>query len=543
MNNAFRTLLLLVATCISAQAQTVGVQLHAAGATDDGYVLLAPIQYTRTYLMDKCGREVHRWTSAYKAGQAAYLLADGTLLRPGNATNTTFVAGGQGGIIEKIDWNGNVTWSYRLSSAAECQHHDVRILPNGNILALVWEAKTAAAAGRNAGLIGSATWSEKVVELQPVGTNQATVVWEWHAWDHLVQEADPAKANYAPVAQHPELLHVNYAATANNPDWLHLNSIDYNPALDQILLSSHGLDEVWVLDHGTTTAQAGGHSGGARGKGGDLLYRWGNPAAYGQGSTATQRFFGQHNAYWLPAGVPYAGSIQVFNNGLGRTGGNYSSVDVITPPETAPGVYAPALPYGPAALTTTYADANPTSFYAQNISGAQRLPNGNLMLCNGPAGRLSEVTSAGIKVWDYINPVGANGPVAQGSTATQNIVFRPPFYPNTYAAFTGRTLTPGAPIELNPTASTCSLVLAAAPAAAATAGLALFPNPAASSLTVQTSWPSYEVQVHNAAGQLVLRGSNLRQLSLSGWPAGLYVLRLRNADGTVVSRKFSVGVQ
>ncbi|SDY61515.1 aryl-sulfate sulfotransferase [Hymenobacter psychrophilus] len=543
-----RYLLLLLAALSGglppqAQAQqTVGVQLHAAGSTDDGYVLLAPIQYTRTYLMDKCGREVHGWNSAYKAGQAAYLLPDGTLLRAGAPANATFTAGGLGGIIEKIDWNGTVTWSYQISNTAECQHHDIRILPNGNILALVWETKTAAqvtAAGRNASQIGASNWSEKVVELQPVGTNQATVVWEWHAWDHLVQDQDPAKANYAPVAQHPELLNVNYGATANNPDWLHLNALDYNPDLDQILLSSHGLDEVWVLDHGTTTAQAAGHAGGTRGHGGDLLYRWGNPAAYGQGSAATQQLFGQHNAYWLPAGVPYAGSIQVFNNGQGRPAGKYSSVDVLTPPQTAPGVYAAGLPYGPNVLTTTYADPTPTSFYAQNISGAQRLPNGNLLVCNGPAGRVFEVTSTGAKVWDYINPVSATGPVAQGTTARQNVLFRAPFYPASYAAFSGRTLPPGAPLELNLTASSCSLVLGTATAAEA-AGLTLYPNPAASRLTIEAPWPAYEVQVRNLTGQLLQQGPNLRQLLVAGWPAGIYVLSVQAPDGTVLRRKFSV---
>ncbi|MBO2011325.1 aryl-sulfate sulfotransferase [Hymenobacter negativus] len=524
--------------------QTVGVQLHTAGSTDDGYVLLAPIQYTRTYLLDKCGRQVHSWNSAYKAGQAAYLLTDGTLLRPGAPPNTTFTAGGLGGIIEKIDWNGNVTWSYRISSATECQHHDIRILPNGNVLALVWETKTAAealAAGRTTNLIGSSTWSEKVVELQPVGTNQANIVWEWHAWDHLVQEADPARANYAPVAQRPERINVNYAATANQPDWLHLNAIDYNPALDQILLSSHGMNEIWIIDHSTTTAQAASSTGGGRGHGGDLLYRWGNPAAYSQGTTMAQRLFGQHNALWLPAGVPFAGNIQVFNNGQGRPGGNSSSVDVLTPPETAPGVYATALPYGPATLATTYAATPPTSLYAQNISGAQRLLNGNLLICNGPAGRLLEVTSGGTLVWDYINPVGSMGPVAQGATPTQNIVFRAPFYPSSYAAFTGRTLPPGAPLELNPTATSCSLLLATQPSAADEAKLQLYPNPAATKLTITVPWASYTVRVHNAAGQLVWQTPNGRELLVAGWPAGLYVLSVQATDGTVLRRKFSIG--
>lgn len=528
--------------------QTVGVLQHSAGSTDDGFVLLAPVSYTNTYLIDKCGREVHRWSSAYRAGQAAYLLPDGSLLRAGANTplNAAFNAGGRGGIIERMDWNGAVMWSYAISSASECQHHDIKALPNGNVLALVWELKTAAeaaAAGRNASQIGAATWSEKLVELRPIGSNQATVVWEWHAWDHLVQEADPAKANYAPVAQHPELVHVNYNASAAQPDWLHFNAIDYNPALDQILLSVHGLNEVWVIDHSTTTAQAASHSGGASAHGGDLLYRWGNPAAYAQGTAASQKLFGQHNAHWLEAGLPYAGSIQIFNNGQGRPGGNSSSVDVITPSVNAAGQYSGPLPYGPTALTATYADATPTSFFAMNISGAQRLPNGNLLVCNGPAGRVFEVTSQGNKVWDYLSPVGMSGPVAQGSTPTQNILFRAPFYASSYAAFAGRALLAGAPLEVNPSPASCALVLAAAPATPAME-LTVAPNPAHGRATVQLpavpGIPTATLAILDALGRTVrtqTAATNAKtDLDLTGLPAGLYAVRVQAGGSSATQR-------
>src|SRR4051812_48815313 len=90
---------------------TVG--LLQQGVNDQpGYVLFAPLGYTQTYLIDKCGYEVHSWPSTYKPGNSVYFLPDGNLLRTGNTQNTTFSGGGKGGIIEKIDWNGNVTWSY-----------------------------------------------------------------------------------------------------------------------------------------------------------------------------------------------------------------------------------------------------------------------------------------------------------------------------------------------------------------------------------------------------------------------------------------------
>ena len=58
--------------------------------------------------------------------------------------------------------------------------------------------------------------------------------------------------------------------------------------LDQIVLSNHNLSEIWIIDHSTTTLEAASHSGGNSGKGGDLLYRWGNPQAYDQGTGADQ---------------------------------------------------------------------------------------------------------------------------------------------------------------------------------------------------------------------------------------------------------------
>ncbi len=435
---------------------TIGLTQPDAGNLDNGYVVFAPISSTTTYLIDKCGKQVKNWTSTYRPGQSCYILPDGTLLRPGNANNATFNAGGSGGVIQKIDWNGNVTWTYTVSDATKCQHHDVKALPNGNVLVIAWESKTNTEAieqGRDPSLVPTTVWSEQILEIQPVGTTGGNVVWEWHLWDHLVQDFAPSKPNYGVVSANPQLLNLNYGASATNSDWIHLNSIDYNPTLDQILLSSHSFNEVWIIDHSTTTAQATTHMGGNSAKGGDILYRWGNHQAYNVGTTT--QLFKQHNATWVESGFPYQNQIMIFNNGNGRTGGNYSTVEIINPPVNGYN-YTSTLPYLPTATSWTYNAGNPNNLYAQNISGAQQLSNGNTLICNGPSGTFMEVNPAGTTVWKYTNPVASTGILTQGTAPSQNLVFRCSFYPKTYSGFTGKTLTATTTIETtNTNSSTC----------------------------------------------------------------------------------------
>ncbi len=521
--------------------QTVGLFTRAS-ASQDGYVLFSPITSNNTYLIDKCGKSVHTWTGTRKPGQSVYLQEDGSLLRPAAANNTTFNAGGSGGIIERYDWNGNKTWGYTISSASECQHHDVCQLPNGNILAIVWESKTAAeaaAAGRNPAQTGTKLWSEKIVELQPSGAGSATVVWEWHVWEHLVQEYDAAKANYGAVTQHPELINLNYNGVAGTgSDWLHINSVAYNPALNQIMLSVHNFSEIWIIDHSTTMAQASGHSYGARGKGGDLLYRWGNPAAYSRGTTADRIFYTQHNAHWIESGLPDSGKIMVFNNGQGRPGGNYSTVDVFAPPADAAGNYSlsSSAAFGPSALSWQYKAANPTDFYSQNISGAQRLSNGNTLICEGTSGNFFEVDAAGSIVWKYVNPITLTGAVSQGTAPTQNATFRCTQYSANYAGLAGKALTPGAPLEQNPLSYICGM---------GTTGLAALKHGAAiatavlsgDALTVRfggavpeatvTLWNMMGQKVQSWTGVSAARNASCVLNINTGLAPGLYLMELK----------------
>ena len=267
------SLLALVIFCslnLSAQ-QTVG--LFTNDAPFEGYTLFAPISSTETYLINNCGELVHSWPSIYKPGLSCYLMENSVLLRTGRIQGQ----GNGSGIVEMIDWQGNVIWDYSAIETYGRQHHDIELLPNGNILLIVWDERSQAEVVE----AGSSTLnqfinSEQIIEVAPdLITGDASVVWEWKAWDHLVQDMDEGIDDYGLIADHPEKVDVNFPHH-NTTDWLHFNGIDYHPDFDQIILSVHNFSEFWIIDHSTTTMEAETSSGGIYDQGGDLLYRWGN---------------------------------------------------------------------------------------------------------------------------------------------------------------------------------------------------------------------------------------------------------------------------
>ncbi len=473
-------------------AQPRGLRLSTSAAFP-GYTFFAPLASKHTCLVDMEGREVHRWTSEH-APSAVYLLDDGSVLRCARLDdNKIFNGGGICGRIERIGWDGELLWKYELASEDQTSHHDARPMPNGNVLVITWEFRyreDCLAAGRDpAHATDRGLWPDAVLEVKPTPPAGGEIVWEWHAWDHLIQDIDPAADNYGSIPDHPELLDINYdhrdappmsdeerqkqaeleaemralgyaggeeeepAAPGAQPvvggpglpdgvgsDWLHTNAVDYNPELDLIALSSPHLSEVWILDHSTTTDQAAGHSGGRYKKGGDILWRWGNPKNHGAGTAAERRLFYQHNVQWIPAGHPGAGHLLVFNNGQARPDGEYSSIDeLVLPLEPGKGFSREGPAFGPKEPIWSYHASDKASFYSPFISGCQRLPNGNTLVCEGPKGRVFEVTSAGEIVWEFWNPIGGD---LKADGVDGKALFRATRVAGDHPALKGRTLQP-----------------------------------------------------------------------------------------------------
>ncbi len=454
-------LFLLLSITVTVDAQTVGVLSYSEEAMD-GYTFFSPFSGTKAYLVDNCGHLINEWDRGTRPGLSAYFLDNGLMLRTYKATLAgPFTSASNAGGLELVDWDNNTIWSYEINSAEQLSHHDAVMMSNGNILVLTWELTyrdELVSLGRNPDEISveDYMWSEKILEIEPVGTNEANIVWQWHINDHYVQDFDETKEGFDIVAEHPELFDINLPELNSNNsnstrDWNHFNAIDYNESLDQILVSVRNSDEIWILDHTTTTEEAASHQGGRYGKGGDILYRWGNAAAYDGAATSDQQLYGQHGAHWISQGLANEGEILIFNNGNGQPGPDYSQIEILNPPQDSAGFYSyDDIKYGPDAANTIYGDLSSEQFYSAFLSNAQRLENGNILVNSGSPGRIFEITQNDEIVWEYEIPLFGDTPATQGQNVNNNSSFRAYKFNPDYLGFDGLDLTPGDPIENEP---------------------------------------------------------------------------------------------
>ena len=538
MYQKYSYLLFLLVSVMSLQAQqTVGVFLNEERAFN-GYTLFS--NNTDTYLIDNCGFVVNTWESSYRPGQSVYLLENGNLLRTA-MLNGNFSSGGAGGLIELFSWEGELLWSYRIAGNDFQAHHDIAPMPNGNFLVLVWERRnqaTAQMAGREeAGEI----WSECILELEILDNNEAKIVWEWRLWDHLVQDKFSNRDNFGTVKNNPQLVNINFLPNNqfSGGDLVHLNAIDYNAALDQIVVSSRNFSEIWIIDHSTTSAEAATHSGGRYGKGGDLLYRYGNPAAYEQASVLDQVFFHQHDVRWIPAGYPHEGKLIIFNNDAEP---NRSRIEIWSPALDENGDYLIVDNSFPEVARDW--DYTALGLYSSRISGAEMLPNGNVLICEGRSGEFWEVSPDKERVWKYINPVNKNGrAVSQGGEARFNDTFRATRYAPDYPAFNGKDLSPTVPVEINPWELDCMIhETNVATKSTFDSGIEILANPIQNLLLVETEKYDVSLQVFDLLGRKLLETPlqiGLNQVDVSALPKGVNIAVFTKNGKILSSEKFN----
>ena len=433
-----------------------------------------------TYLLDMEGRVVHTWP----IGTNPHLLSDGSVLDASTDDPSGF------GSFKQVAWDGTTLWTYKETRSTYHPHHDFTRIWNPKLKAYttlfiankdLTYAQLVAAGADPSRTPSTGGQMDAIVEVDATGT----VVWEWCFFDHVVQDFDATKPNYVgsgkTIASYPNRLNINLTGHNLKGDWLHCNSLDFNPALDQVVVNSVQ-GEFYVIDHGNTFVAGNPTSSIALAatSAGDFLYRFGDPARYGQGNppsvgtnweTATsgnKQIGGSSNAQWIASGIPGAGHLLVFDNNQ-YLYQPQSYVFEINPYLNSSGTDTGAYVNPPTAGYVTWTFDKDTmkanqllskqvvwkhgslsnlTLFSHFGSSAQRLPNGNTLICATTEGYLVEVDASGNVVWEYINPVTDAGIVTDigDDLPMTNAVPRALRYAATFAGFTGHDLTATATI-------------------------------------------------------------------------------------------------
>lgn len=444
----------------------------------NGYTLfthLGPGREKYTYLIDMEGNLCHKWKVPGSVEKNAVLLENGNLLRA--------LSGGKGKppTYQEVDWDGNTVWEWKNPRKGYVGHHDFRKVFNPKLKEHTYMMITGRPLSNDDALaLGCDPDLSRNYKSVPDGMievdKEGNIIWEWNISDHLVQDVKSDASNYGVVKDHPEKMDPNFGV-GRRGNWTHTNSLDYNETLDQIVFNNSVNSEFYVIDHGATFVPGDFEKSKelAAGPKGDILYRFGNPSVYDAGdgpsligggyrtNNGLQQMFFTHDIQWIDEGLPGAGNFLIFDNGGRRPGETYSAILEISPYDgpMEKGVYIPEMEAGhkrtrgkapemrSKQVVWYYKSKSTQSFYSGHISGAQRLPNGNTLICSGRWGHFFEVTPKMECVWEYISPVNGSSVtkiIGDYSAHSGTNVFRAHRYGPDYPGLKGKDLTPQGPI-------------------------------------------------------------------------------------------------
>ena len=478
----------------------------------NGFALYNSQGSNTTYLIDENQNIAHTWNMSTECNYTVQLKENGNLVRGTKYNNTSVFSNGNiaasAGRVQEIAPDGTILWDYVYADNDHISHHDLTLVGD-NVLLTAYEKKSSTelnAAGFNNA--SSEKWPTHFVELAADGNGGATIVWEWHIWDHMCQDTDPNGPNYvANISDNPELIDINMIQAQGGPggDWFHVNGVDYNEDLDQIVFSSRFASEIYIIDHSTTSAEAASNSGGNSGMGGDILYRWGNPSNYEMSGTQVIPN-AVHDVRWITNdGRPNGGFLQIFNNS--GVSNNQSAIDGIETPwddNTNTYLRSSGQPFSPISYSTRYECA----YSASGQSASDRMSNGNIYVNassgQGGAGVMYEVDESGNIVWGPYNAQSQKG-------------FR---YECDYPGITALE-----PFMTNTTSTSCFDATAISENDEVD-NLVLFPNPAIDHITINNKGVK---EIYNIMGVRVVKTSST-EINVNHLASGIYNIRIADRN-------------
>ena len=479
----------------------------------EGYILCT--HNFNTYLIDQCGKIVNTW-AAWNMNYHAKLTNEGSIY---------YIKDGK--IIER-DWEDNIITEIEHNVPELKLVYDIIKMTSGNylvncrwamnqeeLLSLGWDIN-----------LGGSNLIDGIVEINPEGE----IVWAWNIKEHTIQDQITDATNYGSVQDNPQLLDIR---AISDFDWqfgeaFMFNGFDYNEELDLILISVRKMSEFIIIDHSTTTEEASGSIGGTYDRGGDVLYRWGNPENYNSDTTAERFLYFQHNPNWIKYGE-YKGGIIVFNNGLSTNVG--SSVIIVVPEADENGqfvmkdsVFAPLLPTREIGYEVF--DFRSSAY----TSGAKVMENGNVYITSGEWDQFIEITPDDEIAWNY---------KLEGIHYT----YRTEKYAKTHPGLLDKDLTSEGTIESPPSAYEC-MDFSVSTNNFDGKDVSIFHNAVMQTLSVEIkNEDQFSIYGYDLMGRIVLKNDNFRRgenLDISNIKNQIIILNINTGTNRSVTKKIYI---
>jgi hypothetical protein len=339
---------------ISVEEGESGVIFYNQEKAYKGYNLYATRSTSEAFLLDMEGQMVHRWTYPPK--------------RSGGSTPVVMLENGDLVVIKtylellRIDWNSEFTWKKKLGA-----HHDVARAPDGSFYVIVRDVR------EHRDLMVN---FPAIVHLTADGEE----IGRWSTYDHLDElksvldtqsfldtVLDSALGGLSEQGGESSELKKKIAYRRYHYNYFHMNGIDVLPAnlsgkgnsrfrMGNLLVCFRNVNQIAVLEKDSHR----------------VLWAW------GEGELEWP-----HHPTMLENG-----HILVFDNGVQRGFSRVVELDPVA-----------------GAIVWEYTADPPEDFHSYYRGSAQRLPNGNTLICESDKGRVFEVTEEGEVVWMWLNPI------------------------------------------------------------------------------------------------------------------------------------------
>ncbi len=362
-------------------------------------------------LIDLDGRTVHTWhdvggfaplliAPALTPGQRGHVLVT---LENAAGRGVDLVPGRVGPQVSKtigeLDWDGRVLWRFGAQAPGGLaqQHHDWARLPDGHTLVLA-NLRHAVAGFKQPEILDDVAY-----EVDAAGA----ITWRWVASEHLEELGfTPAQLALVRGSDNADVLHINDLKPLGPNHWFDAGDARFAP--DNLIWCSRNANVIAIVDR----------------RSGRVVWSLGpNYPAIPRGAAARRvprpvdQISGQHDAQIIPAGLPGAGNLLVFDN-QGEAG--YPAVELPTTGGSRVLEIDPVSRQVVWQYTAEDSGQPSWAFRSTHISAARRLPNGNTFIDEGQSGRLFQVTRDGDIVWEYVNVYPRVGKDPVTGKATEN---------------------------------------------------------------------------------------------------------------------------